>query len=73
MLLSSYTRYSDYHIVGKNRSANGLLIESTNLDGFSLVNHGWFAKCSPAKLSRYMVYYLNGTHMMNKMAEVDKS
>ena len=32
-----------------NRSANRLLIISTNLDGFILVNHGRFTK-----LSRYM-------------------
>ena len=29
-----------------NRSANRLLIVSTNLDGFSLANHGLFAKLS---------------------------
>ena len=29
-----------------NRSANMLLIVSTSLDGFSLVNHGQFAKLS---------------------------
>ena len=34
-----------------NRSANRLLIESTNLDGFSLANHEQFAKF--AKLSCY--------------------
>ena len=42
-----------------NRSANRLSIVSTKLDGFSLVNHGWFAKfakLSPAKLFCYMVY-----------------
>ena len=41
-----------------NRSANRLLIVSTNLDGFSLVNHGRFtkfAKLSPVKVSRYTV------------------
>ena len=38
-----------------NRSANRLLIESTNLDGFSLVvNHGRFTKFA-TKLSHYMV------------------
>ena len=36
-----------------NRSANRLLILSTNLDGFSLVDHRQFAKF--AKLSRYTV------------------
>ena len=36
-----------------NRSANRLLIVSTNLDGFSLVNHGQFVKF--AKLFRYTV------------------
>ena len=36
-----------------NRTANRLLIVSTNLNGFSLVNHGRFAKF--AKLSRYTV------------------
>ena len=43
-----------------NRSAKRLLIISTYLDGFSLVNHKGFtkfAKPSPAKLSRYMVYH----------------
>ena len=43
-----------------NRSAKRLLIISTYLDGFSLANHGGFttfAKPSPAKLSRYMVYH----------------
>ena len=39
-----------------NRSANRLLIVSTNLVGFSLVNHGWFAKFT--KLSRYTVVQL---------------
>ena len=29
-----------------NRSANNLLTESTNLNGFSLANHGRFAKLS---------------------------
>ena len=39
-----------------NRSAKKLLIVSTNLDGFSLMNHGWFAKLPhPTKFSRYMV------------------
>ena len=42
-----------------NRSANRLLIVSTNLNGFSLVNR-WqfakFAKLSPAKHARYTVY-----------------
>ena len=36
-----------------NRSANRLLIVSTNLDGFSLANHGQSTKF--AKLSRYTV------------------
>ena len=36
-----------------NRSANRSLIVSTNLDGFSLTNHGRFTKF--AKLSRYTV------------------
>ena len=43
-----------------NRSAKRLLIISTYLDGFSLANHGGFAtfaKPSPAKLSRFMVYH----------------
>ena len=39
-----------------NRSANRLLIVSTNLDGFSLVNHRQFAKF--VKLSHYMVKLL---------------
>ena len=39
-----------------NRSANRLLIVSTNLDGFNLVNHGRFAK-----LSRYTVYIFHTT------------
>ena len=46
------------HLVKKvcqiNRSANRLLIISTNLDGFSLVNCGQFAKFA-TKLSRYTV------------------
>ena len=40
-----------------NRSANRFLTVNTNLDGFSLVNHGQFtkfAKPSPAKLSCYI-------------------
>ena len=36
-----------------NRSANRLLIGNINLDGFSLANHGQFAKF--AKLSCYIV------------------
>ena len=36
-----------------NRSAKNLLIVTSNLDGFSLVNHGGFAK-----LSRYIVNIL---------------
>ena len=36
-----------------NRSAKRLLIVSTNLNGFSLANHGQFIKF--AKLSRYIV------------------
>ena len=32
-----------------NISTNRLLIISTNLDGFSLANHGRFAKCSPCQ------------------------
>ena len=39
-----------------NRSANRLSIVRTNLDGFSLVNHGWFAKF--AKLSPYQTFPL---------------
>ena len=39
-----------------NRSTNRLLIVSTNLDSFSLANHGGFAKFSPTKLSHYMVF-----------------
>ena len=39
-----------------NRSANRLFIVSTNLDGFSLANHGWFAKLSP-----YQPFPLYGT------------
>ena len=38
-----------------NRSAKRLLTVITNLDGFSLANHGRFAKFPPVKLSRYMV------------------
>ena len=37
-----------------NTSTNRLLIVNTNLDGFSLVDHGWFAKF--AKLSCFTVY-----------------
>ena len=40
-----------------NRSAKGLLIVTTTLDGFSLANHERFAKF--AKLSRYTVIYEN--------------
>ena len=40
-----------------NGSANGLFIVSTNLDGFSLANHGRFAKF--AKLSHYTVCSVN--------------
>ena len=36
-----------------NRLANKILIVITNLDGFSLANHGRFAKFT--KLSRYTV------------------
>ena len=43
-----------------NKSANRLLIISTNLDGFSLVNHGRFAKF--AKLSCYMVHSCQVCH-----------
>ena len=32
-----------------------LLIVSTNLNGFSLVNHGWLTNTPPTKLSRYTV------------------
>ena len=42
-LFSSIWRKKVWRI---NRSANRLLIVSTNLDGFSLVNHGQFAKLS---------------------------
>ena len=44
--------FYEYHIVEKF-AANRLLIVSTKLDGFSLVNHGRFAK-----LSRYTVIVL---------------
>ena len=39
-----------------NRSANRLLIVSTNLDGFSLVKYGWFTK-----LSSRQTFLLYGT------------
>ena len=40
----------------------GLLIVSTNLDGFRLMNHGQFAK-----FSRYMVFYRSySPHMRSK-------
>ena len=39
-----------------NRSAKGLLITTTTLNGFSLANCRQFAKF--AKLSHYMVYYI---------------
>ena len=42
-----------------NRSGNGLSIVTTNLDGFSLANHGRFAKF--AKLSRYTVFFYIGS------------
>ena len=41
-----------------NGSANRLLIESINLYGFSLANHGWFAKF--AKLSPCQTFPLYG-------------
>ena len=44
------------------RSANRLLIVSTNLDGVSLVNHGQFAKLYPQPnftAIRYTVYKLH--------------
>ena len=41
-----------------NRSANRLLIVSTNLDGFSLVNHRQFAKLSP-----HQTFLLYGIHV----------
>ena len=44
-----------------NRSANRLLIVSTNLDGSSLANHGWFTKF--AKLSPRQTSPLYGIHM----------
>ena len=51
------------HLVKKvwriNRSENRLLIVSTDLDDFSLANHGQFAKFTKlplAKLSHYTVY-----------------
>ena len=36
-----------------NKSTNRLLIESTNLDGFSLANHGRFAKFAKLSAIRY--------------------
>ena len=33
-----------------NGAANRLLIETANLDSFSLVNHGGFAKVSPCQI-----------------------
>ena len=44
-----------------NRSANRLLIVSTNLDGFSLANHGRFAKVT--KLSPCHTFPLYGIGM----------
>ena len=41
-----------------NRSANRLSIVSTKLEGFSLANHGWFAKF--AKLSPRQTFPLYG-------------
>ena len=44
-----------------NRSAKKLLIVNIDLNGFSLVNHGWltkFAKLYPTKLSCFMALYL---------------
>ena len=41
-----------------NRSVKRLLIETTNLDGFTLMNHGWFAKITnfpPTKHSHHTV------------------
>ena len=51
-LFSSIWRKKVWQI---NRSASRLSIVSTNLDGFSLANHGRFAKFPPSKLSRYTV------------------
>ena len=46
--------------VGKiNRSAESLSIVSTDLDGFSLVNHGWFTSFPSAKFSCYTVIHKN--------------
>ena len=42
-----------------NRSANRLLIVSANLDGFNLMNHGWFAKFT--KFSPHQTFLLYGT------------
>ena len=48
-LISSIWRNKVWWI---DRSANRLLIVSTNLDGLSLANFGWFANF--AKLSHYV-------------------
>ena len=45
------------------RSANRLSIENTNLDDFSLVNHGQFAKFT--KLSCYSVNYIGASIYTN--------
>ena len=51
-----------------NRSANRILIVSTNLDGFSLVNHGWFTKFanfSPHQSSLYTVYNMHLQYLVS--------
>ena len=54
-LISSIWRKKVWRI---NRSANRLLIVSTNLDGFSLTNRGQFAKHSPCQ-----TFLLYGTYV----------
>ena len=44
-----------------NKSANRLLIVSTNLDGYSLANDEWFAKF--AKLFSCQTFPLYGRHL----------
>ena len=55
-----------------NRSANRLLIVSTNLDGFSLANHGWFTK-----LSRYtgesLANWLFSSTWQKKVWQINRS
>ena len=61
-MVGMFAKFTLFKHCGKvwqlNRSAKRLLVVSTSLDGFSLANHGRFAKfaeLSPTKLSCYMI------------------